>query len=155
MLFNKRNGRSFGNHYAECHRGIALGFELPRNELFSVEYPADDARTRLDYDKLDQLVKLGHGRALLELIAKGFTRKANGWRYEEEYRQFIFLRECKMISPHYFRGMPLPHLRRIILGVNSRLTAADIFRIKSQWNESYCVEVAKAKVDKLSYKLKI
>jgi len=48
--------------------------------------------------------------------------------------------------------------------VNSRITAADIFRIKRQWKESDSVEaakasdsvdVAKAKIDKLSYKLKI
>jgi hypothetical protein len=60
-----------------------------------------------------------------------------------------------MIGPHYFRGMLLPHLRRIVLGVNSRITAADIFRIKSKWKESYSVEIAKATIDKLSYKLKI
>jgi hypothetical protein len=60
-----------------------------------------------------------------------------------------------MIGPHYFRGMPLRDLRRIVLGVNSRITAADIFRIKRQWKESDSVELAKAKVDKLSYKLKI
>jgi hypothetical protein len=51
--------------------------------------------------------------------------------------------------------MPLRDLRRIVLGVNSRITAADIFRIKRQWKESDSVELAKAKVDKLSYKLKI
>ena len=78
------------SHYADCHRGMALGFELPPDELFKVDYPADDARARLDYDKLEQLVSLEHGHALKELIASGFTRKANGWKYEEEYRQFIF-----------------------------------------------------------------
>jgi hypothetical protein len=50
---------------------------------------------------------------------------------------------------------PLPHLRRIVLGVNSRITAADIFRIKREWDKSDSVEVAKAKIDNLSYKLKI
>ncbi|HEY5742008.1 MAG TPA: DUF2971 domain-containing protein [Terrimicrobiaceae bacterium] len=147
------------SHYAECHRGIALGFELPPIELFKVEYRADDARAQLDYDKFEQLVRLEPGHALTKLIAEGFTRKASGWKYEEEYRQFIFLRECEMIGPHYFRGMPLPHLRRIVLGVNSRITDADIFRIRSQWkrakiedpHEPWHFEVAKAKIDNLSY----
>ncbi|HEY5742801.1 MAG TPA: hypothetical protein VIS99_09690 [Terrimicrobiaceae bacterium] len=39
--------------------------------------------------------------------------------------------------------------------MNSRITVADIFRIKRQWNEKYSIEVGKAEVDKLSYKLKI
>jgi len=152
------------SHYADCHRGMALGFELPPDELVKVHYREDDARARLDYDELEQLVRFEHGHALMRLIANGFTRKAKGWKYEEEYRQFIFLHGCKMIGPHYFRDMPLPHLRRIVLGVNSRITAADIFRIKRQWKESDSVEaakasdsvdVAKAKIDKLSYKLKI
>lgn len=72
------------SHYADCHRGIALGFELPLNELFKVEYPADDARAQLDHDEFEQLVRLEHGHALMKLIAEGFTRKASGWKYEEE-----------------------------------------------------------------------
>jgi hypothetical protein len=117
-----------------------------------------------DYEKLEQLVSVEYEHALKKLIEEGFRRKANSWKYEDEYRQFIFLHGCKMIGPHYFRDMPLPHLRRIVLGVNSRITAADIFRIKRQWKESDSVEaakasdsvdVAKAKIDKLSYKLKI
>jgi hypothetical protein len=123
------------SHYADCHRGMALGFELPPDELFKVQYPVDDARAQLDYDKLERLVRLDNDQALMKVIAEGFTRKANSWKYEEEYRQFIFLRGCTMIGPHYFRGMPLQHLRRIVLGVNSRITVADIFRIKRQWNE--------------------
>ena len=128
-----------------------------------VEYPADDARAPLEYDKLEQLASVEHLHALKQLIADGFTRKANSWKYEEEYRQFIFLHGCTMIGSHYFRGMPLPHLRQIVLGVNSRITAADIFRIRSQWkrakiedpDEPWHIEVAKAKIDNLSYKLKI
>ena len=152
------------SHYADCHRGMALGFELPTNELFEVEYPPDNARAQLEYDKLEQLARLEYGHALKQLIAKGFRRKANSWKYEKEYRQFIFLHGCTMIGPHYFRCMPLRDLRRIVLGVNSSITSADIFRIKRQWKESDSVEAAKAsdsvevekaKLDKLSYKLKI
>jgi hypothetical protein len=78
------------SHYADCHRGMALGFELPPDELFKVEYPVDDARARLDYDKFEQLVRLEQDHALKKLIAEGFAQKANGWRYEAEYRQLAF-----------------------------------------------------------------
>ena len=52
------------SHYADRHRGMALGFELPTDELLKVEYPADDARAPLEYDKLEQLASVEHGHAL-------------------------------------------------------------------------------------------
>src|SRR5436190_1400166 len=44
------------SHYADSHRGMALGFEYPPNvDLFKVEYPDGDERAPLDYDILESL----------------------------------------------------------------------------------------------------
>ena len=134
---------------------MAFGFEfLPDDGLFEVRYPSDDSRASLNYDTLNQMKKENAEGALLKVISRGFTKKAKSWSYECEYRHFIFLHGCKMIGPHYFREMPLPRLKRIILGVKSRITESDIQRIKNSWQIPYDVEIAKAQIDPTSYRIK-
>jgi hypothetical protein len=142
------------SHYADCHRGIAFGFEYSQADgLFDVRYPDDDARARIDYDELQRIKKDDTEVALLQVICDGFTQKAKSWAYKCEYRQFLFLNGCEMIGPNYFRGMPLPHLRKIVLGVKSRITESDIRRIKASWKTPYDVEITRAQMDPRSYRL--
>jgi hypothetical protein len=141
------------SHYADCHRGMALGFDLPENELLKVRYPEDDARARLNQEELEQLRSENLQKALLDTVAKGFSKKARGWAYECEYRQFISLDHCEMIGPHYFRGMPLPHLKHIVLGVRSRITLTDVVRIRQSWTEQHYIPITKAEIDRRSYRL--
>ena len=143
------------SHYAECHRGIALGFELPPGELFKVEYPADHARAQLDYDKLEELVTVEHGHALMELIARGFTRKANGWKVRggvsTVYLPARMRNDWTALFPRYASTTP----KRIVLGVNSRLPSQIFFASSASGPEVILSRIAKAKIDELSYKLKI
>jgi hypothetical protein len=144
------------SHYADSHRGMAFGFEFgPDEGLFPVHYPEDDSRAVLDYDVLEALKKDREDDALLKVISHGFTQKAKSWAYECEYRHFIFLHGCTMIGPHYFRDMPMPRLRRIVLGVKCRVTESDIRRIKKSWQSPYNIEIVTAQIDQSSYRLKI
>lgn len=59
-----------------------------------------------------------------------------------------------MIGPHYFRGMPMPHLKRIVLGVKSRVTEGDVHRIRRSWQIRGEVEVSKAKIDPRTYRIR-
>jgi hypothetical protein len=132
-----------------------FGFEFATHEgLFPVRYPDDDSRAQLDSDLLETLKKDKADEALLKVISHGFTQKAKSWAYECEHRHFIFLHGCEMIGPHYFRGMPLPNLRRIVLGVKSRITEADIRRIKDSWQIPYETEIATAEIDPATYRIK-
>jgi hypothetical protein len=64
------------SHYADCHRGMAFGFEFaPDDGLFEVRYPDDDSRAQLDYDQLESLKKIGDDEALRKVISHGFTRE--------------------------------------------------------------------------------
>ena len=143
------------SHYADSHRGMAFGFEFaPHEGLFEVRYPEDDSRAVLDYDQLETLKRDRQEEALLKVISHGFTQKAKSWAYECEHRHFILLHGCEMIGPHYFRGMPLPNLRRIVLGVKCRITESDIRRIQSTWKiPSNGVEVVKARTDSTTYRI--
>jgi hypothetical protein len=143
------------SHYADCHRGMAFGFEFaPNDGLFEVRYPDDDSRAQLDYDQLDRLKKDGANEALRNVISHGFTQKAKSWAYEREYRHFIFLHGCEMIGPHYFRSMPLPNLKRIVLGVKCRITESDIRRIKNSWQIPYEIEIVTAQIDPSTYRIR-
>jgi len=142
------------SHYADSHRGIALGFEFkPTDGLLKVKYPKYDSRAHLDGDDLDRLKKENYDEALLKVVSDAFTKKAKSWEYEREYRHFIYLKGCDMIGSHYFRDMPLPNLRRIVLGVRSHVTESDVRRIMSRWQIPCNVEIAKAQTDPKSYRI--
>jgi hypothetical protein len=142
------------SHYADCHRGMAFGFEFAPGELFKVRYPDDDSRAQLDYDVLEDLKEVNDTEALLKVISHGFTQKAKSWAYEKEYRHFILLHGCEMIGPHYFRSMPLPNLKRIVLGVKCRITESDIRRIKNSWKTPYEIEIVTAQIDPSTYRIR-
>jgi hypothetical protein len=144
------------SHYADSHQGMAFGFEFgPDQGLFEVRYPEDDSRAVINYDELERLKKSRANDALLKVISHGFTQKAKSWAYEGEFRQFIFLDGCKMIGPHYFRGMPIPNLRKIVLGVKCGVTVSDIRRIKSRWKTPHDIEVISARIDEYTYRIQI
>ena len=144
------------SHYADSHRGMALGFEFqPDDGMFEVRYPPNDCRPKLDLDALQEYAKANAHEAVLRVISQSFTHKAKSWQYESEYRQFIYLHACEMIGAHYFRTMPLAHLKRIILGVKSRITSSDIVRIMSLWQTRYDVRTTKAEIDSESYQLNV
>jgi len=142
------------SHYADSHRGIALGFEFKTTDgLLKIEYPKDDLRAHLDGDDLDRWKKENYDEALLKVVSDAFTKKAKSWEYECEYRHFIYLKGCDMIGSHYFRGIPLLNLRRIILGVRSHVSESDVRRIMNRWQIQCNVEIVKAQTDPKSYRI--
>jgi hypothetical protein len=142
------------SHYADCHRGLSFGFEFePTDGLFKVEYPENEMRAQLDFDILTSLQQTSAEEAVLKVVQNGFTKKAKSWEYEREHRHFIRLSGCEMIGQHYFRQIPLASLRRIVIGVNSRITVSDIRRIKSLWKIPIECTITKARIDPRSYRI--
>ncbi len=142
-------------HYADAHRGIALGFEFDGNAgLFDVGYR--DERPTLNIAVLEQLKKRGEGEgdALLKLISDGFAVKAKSWKYEDEYRHFIYLHfGVTMIGPNYFRKVAAHQLKRVVLGVRCELTVFDARQAvkKLLRNSRGSVEIIKASKDPRSF----
>lgn len=112
------------SHYADAHRGIALGFAFESGaRLLPVKYQAE--RAALDYVTLTQATG-GISTAALE---QGFTRKAPSWSYEKEHRLFIDLDHCQMEGEHYFLHMPQIAFVQVVLGARCSLIANDILRL--------------------------
>lgn len=98
------------SHYASNHRGICLGFDVPRNLLNKVEYAQD----RFTVDE-----PLGSDpRAWPEpIIERLRTFKSKGWEYEREWRQFIPLVSATKEGSLYFVPFcPDLKLAEVILG---------------------------------------
>jgi hypothetical protein len=82
-------------HYAEKHKGIALGFEIPEGRLLEVTYTPDEIRTKfeLSNDPNDNEQKF------LDLA----TIKFHEWKYEKEYRLLVPLKDCKYQNGYYYK----------------------------------------------------
>ena len=113
------------SHYADQHRGICLGFEVPDKKVVQVTY---DAR-RLEADLERKLSKAGGDEAIgLRLM----TTKFEGWDYEDEFRLFVALSESDLETGMYFYDFGKDiELKEIILGARCNLTRPAIAKALS------------------------
>jgi hypothetical protein len=142
------------SHYADSHRGIALGFEYgERDGLMKVDY--SEQRARIDYLRVEELRTKDANRAILDVISKGFTVKAPSWKYEHEYRHFLNLwaSGCEMEGPHYFRPVPQLALRVVILGARCSVEVEDVRRLVYGWQRLEEVRVVRAVADAATYRI--
>ena len=73
------------SHYADKHKGICLGFDVPDDMLVEINY----TRKRLVVD----IEKLLDRNALNQTTIKILTTKFEDWRYEDEVRFLVNLNE--------------------------------------------------------------
>lgn len=98
------------SHYADKHRGIALGFEIPDDSLVAVNYIQG-------MQKLNVLSNQTKQRAINRFLDRLKHTKFDAWDYEEEVRQFIQIGDLESQSGLYF--IPFSEvlvLREVILG---------------------------------------
>ena len=92
------------SHYADKHKGIALGFDIPGSCLHAVEY----VRHRL---KFEQLFPQEH--ELQQLLRTKFK----DWKYEAEHRRIVRLEETsKRKNLHFWPFGSDLELRDVVLG---------------------------------------
>jgi hypothetical protein len=82
-------------HYADSHKGIALGFEIPDDVLLDVHYTKNRASIAFDPDTKSVV----GGEDTLNMLLK---TKFEDWKYEEEYRFFIGLESSQKEGSNYF-----------------------------------------------------
>lgn len=98
-------------HYANKHRGICLGFDMPHGLPTKVDY----VKTRFTSPPvLDEA-----------FMKKLLVTKFIHWAYEEEYRAYISL-EDKIEGLFYADFSDSLVLRQVIVGAQSQLTRSDI-----------------------------
>lgn len=81
-------------HYADKHRGVALGFEIPNNNILKVDYASDEIRTKFDLSKDNKENEC----RFLDLAKIKFRE----WKYEKEYRLLLELDRCVKDGSLYF-----------------------------------------------------
>lgn len=115
------------SHYAEAHKGIAIGFDFTENYgLRRVEYREE--RFELDVRGIVEAKNGGGVADLIEVLSKAFTVKATSWGYEEEYRRFRPLDNLFLYGRHYFERLPCGILREVVIGAKSPIEVCDMIR---------------------------
>ena len=97
------------SHYADKHRGLCLGFDVPSSELHEVDY-VDERTTFTDVDQDE-----GQPGSL-------FRTKFRDWAYEDECRRIINLADAHQERGHHFWPFgPDLTLREVIAGPRCNL----------------------------------
>ena len=100
-------------HYADKHKGICLGFEVPRQFLKKVDY------VECRFEKPNVL-----NEAFMKKLL--FT-KFKHWEYEQEYRTYLQLED--EIDGLYFSDFSADlSLKRVIVGDQSKITRSQIYQ---------------------------
>ncbi len=81
-------------HYANNHKGIAIGFEVPKEEIKEVGYKSNPKRIKFELKN-----DIKHNEKLFLDLAK---IKYEKWSYEEEYRMTVRLKYCEKVNDNYF-----------------------------------------------------
>lgn len=126
-------------HYAESHRGVCLGFDVPPSNLARVKY----REGRLLWPD---------GPVSHEFMEDILLTKYAHWAYEKERRLHCELTD-RSPDGHYYvnydeSGLPL---RRVIVGDQSKLARADIARALGE--NAKDVEVFKARASFKRYRV--
>jgi hypothetical protein len=98
------------SNYSDKHRGICLGFDLPRNRVQQVEY-ADE---RILPELADDARPLELSEAQKDVLLR---TKFRHWQYESEHRVFVPLEDAVADGAlHFCPFCPDLQLKEVILG---------------------------------------
>lgn len=118
-------------HYAENHKGVCLGFDIPEKKLKKVKYVAE----RLARETLDQS----------DCNEKLLTTKFNHWSYEQERRLIVDLTSNQVngdgLRFESFNDEMV--LKEIYIGCKSELNYADISSAYKSGNKSVITKVTR------------
>jgi hypothetical protein len=116
-------------HYADKHRGICLGFDIPESSLKKVTY----VNSRLSWPSvMDE-----------EFFMKLLFTKFNHWRYESEYRFYTSLND--KIGDFYFLDFSENlKLMEVIVGQEANITRLELSQALGDLSASVNVSKARA-----------
>jgi hypothetical protein len=125
------------SHYADKHRGIALGFEV--TDRFAIPVTYEKALSKIEIDQLMTAADPSEdlGRMLL-------ATKFDDWRYEREFRVFVDLTQHKSEGGLYFCYFD-QHLAltSIILGARCEIPISQVRELVSAYPSKVHVKRAR------------
>ena len=124
-------------HYAEKHKGICIGFDVPTEELYSVNYT--DYRLNFEPSMVDTDEKK------FRWLMGFFTTKHSHWSYEQEERMIVSLPLLEREADFYFAFFDKADIRvaEVMVGCNSKITRQDVLDALGEHSEN--VEIFKAR----------
>ena len=109
------------SHYADKHRGVCLGFEVPDQNLLQISYVASPLELELEKQMLE------HGTVGDEIVRKLFTTKFVDWEYEEEVRMFVKSSQTyEELGLHFYQFDDELVLKKVVIGPRSADLAKSI-----------------------------
>ncbi|MBE0533371.1 MAG: DUF2971 domain-containing protein [Rhodospirillales bacterium] len=107
------------SHYADRHRGLCLGFDIPDELAMGVNYTVN----RLVPNDLFSPDKTASARAMAKVLATKFSH----WRYEDEVRLFVSLEDRNPQDGHFFYDFSEDlKLVQVIVGSQSCISRCDL-----------------------------
>ena len=107
------------SHYADKHRGLCLGFDVPDDMVREVKYRG----TRLKAELEHAIPRHDADTLAYKLI----TTKYKHWEYEDEVRLIFNLEHVKLENKKYFvQYCDALILKEIVIGPRSELTSKDV-----------------------------
>ena len=102
------------SHYADKHKGICLGFDVPESCLHEVKYMSE----RLQFAQI-----IPNEGQLQQLLRTKFK----DWEYEAEYRRIVSLNEtCAINNLHYLPFCSDLRLQEVVLGARCTVQKKDL-----------------------------
>jgi hypothetical protein len=105
------------SHYADRHRGICLGFDVPEQNVLAVNYT--DRRTKLSKSPSDAE------------ISSLIYSKYQGWAYEKEWRSWVRLND-RDGGHYFFQFADGIVLKEVYVGAFSNVTRKQVDRALSK-----------------------
>ncbi len=132
-------------HYADRHRGVALGIEVSDDLLFQVTY--SNGRFKLPVEIPTNQVKCDE-----ETLKKLLSTKFSDWEYENEWRFFCILENSVNESGLYFERFSNElHLTEVILGAKCELPNDEMQSFINKLG--YKIQVKKAKIANSTFQI--
>jgi hypothetical protein len=142
--------KSWGNpvlwsHYADKHRGICLGFDVPDEVLAPIIYTKDPLKVPKSEKKAIPKINYEFMNGLLRT-------KFEDWRYEEECRLFINLdHNCSESGLYFYSFNESLVLKEVILGPRCEIPISEVRQLVSKVSPQ--VKVIKAMVAFTKFKV--
>jgi hypothetical protein len=154
------------SHYGYSHKGVALGFDLQQEPFSMPDKPADiRILAKVSYENArkviyweDDIERVQEQHQFGAVLVRGYTVKGLDWKYEDEYREFVVLRESMPSGTLYFSKFRPGSLREVILGDRCGLKprfVLDLIRHSKRNEAGYETQVLRARARNDSFRMDI
>lgn len=116
LCFSRKwNNPVLWSHYADKHRGLCLGFDIPDQLAKNVRYVGRRLKAEIEHDNSsDDTDSPGY---------KLITTKYSHWKYEDEVRLIFQLEHVQREGPNYFVPYcDILSLQEVVVGLRSKIT---------------------------------